>query len=97
MSRRRPPLNPPAGGKADPVQVTIEFMVEPFRDAAPGPHVQAALAAARANGLELQLGPFATTIVGEESAVLGGLQPIIAAALDAGATRVSLQVQRNDP
>ena len=77
--------------------VTIEFMVEPFRDAAPGPHVEAALEAARANGLELQLGPFATTVVGEASVVLDGLKPIIEAALQAGATRVSLQVQRQDP
>ncbi|MDP9073310.1 MAG: thiamine-binding protein [Actinomycetota bacterium] len=68
-------------------------MVEPFREAAPGPHVQAALDAARDSGLELQFGPFATTVVGEESQVLSSLKPIIEAALRAGATRVSLQVQ----
>ncbi len=76
--------------------VTVEFMIEPFRDAAPGPHVEAALEAARANGLDLQLGPFATTVVGEESVVLDGLKPIIEAALRAGATRVSLEVRAGE-
>jgi uncharacterized protein YqgV (UPF0045/DUF77 family) len=78
------------------VLVTVEFMIEPFRDAAPGPHVEAALEAARANGLVLQLGPFATTVVGEASVVLDGLKPLIEAAIQAGATRVSLEVRAGE-
>ena len=44
--------------------VRAEFLVEPFVEGSPGPHVTAALEACRAKGLEPDLGPFATTISG---------------------------------
>ena len=41
--------------------VHIEFFVEPFSEGAPGPHVEAAVAAFADLGLETEVGPFATT------------------------------------
>jgi uncharacterized protein YqgV (UPF0045/DUF77 family) len=68
-----------------------EFLVEPFEEGAPGPHVRAALDAVSALGLTPEFGPFGTTVVGERSQVIAALQAMLEAALTNGATRVSLQ------
>lgn len=70
-----------------------EFTVEPFTTGAPGPHVDAALAAVRAAGLEPELGPFATSFSGAAAPVLAALRDVGAAAFAAGATRLSLTVE----
>lgn len=75
-------------------RLTVEFTVEPFRDAAPGPHVLAAVDAARSRGLDVEMGPFATVVEGEAPAVLDAVRALLDAALSHGATRVSLQVAR---
>ena len=72
----------------------LEYTVEPFVEGAPGPHVRAALDAAEAAGLEVEFGPFGTTVGGSEEAVLSATDRILRAAIDAGATRVSLQLVR---
>jgi uncharacterized protein YqgV (UPF0045/DUF77 family) len=72
--------------------LVVEFTVEPFTEGNPGPHVQAAVSAAEASGLSVEFGPFGTAVRGEESAVLDAVDPIVRAAISAGATRVSLQV-----
>jgi uncharacterized protein YqgV (UPF0045/DUF77 family) len=74
----------------------VEFTVEPFVQGDPGPHVQAAVEAAGAAGLAVEFGPFGSAIAGEDAAVLGALDALVRAALAAGATRVSLQVERLD-
>src|SRR5215218_4217948 len=38
--------------------VRIEFLVEPFTEGRPGPHVQAGIEVVRARGLEPEVGPF---------------------------------------
>ncbi len=68
-----------------------EFLVEPFEEGAPGPHVRAAIDAVSALGLVPEVGPFGTTVVGEQSQVIAALQAMLEAALTNGATRVSLQ------
>jgi len=73
----------------------IEFTVEPFVEGNPGPHVQAAVDAARARGLDVDFGPFGSTADGEERAVLDGLDAMVRAAIGAGASRVSVQVTRS--
>lgn len=73
-------------------RAVVEFLVEPFREADPGPHVLAARAAARAMGFEVHDGPFGSSfsvVAGGAGAALGA---VIDAALGQGATRVSLQV-----
>jgi len=76
------------------VQLLCEFTVEPFIEGSPGPHVRAAVDAATAAGLEVEFGPFGTTVTGEDQAVLDAIDGILRAAVAAGATRVSLQLTR---
>jgi len=79
------------------MDVRLEFTVEPFVEGSPGPHVRAALEEARHHGLDPEMGPFGTTVDGEADKVLPALGPIVAAAVDAGASRVALAVSRRQP
>jgi uncharacterized protein YqgV (UPF0045/DUF77 family) len=67
-------------------------MVEPFVDGNPGPHVRAAIAAVEATGLEVDMGPFSTSAEADADAVRHAIDGLLASALAAGATRISLQV-----
>ncbi len=69
-----------------------EFIVEPFEEGHPGSHVAACIAAARAAGLEAEVGPYGTSIEGDPTTILRTLDAVIAAGLDAGATRISVQM-----
>ena len=69
-----------------------EFTVEPFVDGRPGPHVIAAVDAARAAGFEPDIGPFATVIEGDAGAISVAIGAVLDAARTAGAARVSMQV-----
>ena len=73
----------------------IEFTIEPFVAGQPGPHVRAAIDAAKRSGLIVDVGPFGTSVSGGDDArVLDAVEAIVRAAVSAGATRVSLQLQR---
>jgi uncharacterized protein YqgV (UPF0045/DUF77 family) len=72
----------------------IEFTVEPFHDGAPGPHVRAAVDAARAAGFAVDFGPFGSSVEGDDEQVLAAADGVARAAIGAGATRVSLQITR---
>jgi uncharacterized protein YqgV (UPF0045/DUF77 family) len=72
----------------------IEFTVEPFTDGEPGPHVHAAVAAARTRGVEVDFGPFGSSVEGEDDEVLATADAVTRAAIGAGASRVSLQITR---
>lgn len=74
--------------------LVVEFTIEPFVEGQPGPHVRAAVDAAGASGLDVDFGPFGTTVSGGDGAVLDAVDGILRAAVAAGATRVSLQVVR---
>ena len=74
------------------VQIPAEFTVEPFVEGAPGPHVLAAIQVAESAGLAVDVGPFGTTVVGESGLVLRTVDGLVRAAIDSGATRVSLQL-----
>ena len=69
-----------------------EFIVEPFEEGRPGPHVEAAIEAAKRAGLAPYVGPFGTSVEGEVAAVLGSLNELVDDSLAAGATRISVQV-----
>ncbi len=79
------------------VRVRAEFTVEPFADGAPGPHVHAAVEAARIAGLMPEVGPFATSVTGEAAAVGEAIRALITAAIGAGATRVAISVETASP
>ncbi len=74
------------------MRVRVEFTVEPFREGAPGPYVEAAISAMRADGHAVDVGPFANTVEAEHDVVAASMGRMVSAALDAGATSVSINV-----
>jgi len=71
----------------------MEILVEPFKENDPGPHVIAAVDAARAAGLDVDMGPFATTVEGEIADVVAAGAAMMTAGFDAGATSIQLRVE----
>ena len=78
------------------MSLRVEFTVEPFVAGSPGPHVLAAVDAAAEHGLAIEFGPFGSSGVGEDATVVPAIEAAIRAALEAGATRVSVQISRVD-
>ncbi len=74
----------------------LEFTVEPFEPGRPGPHVRAAEEAATQVCGEMAIGPFGTLVSGEANEVMKTLPDVVRRALEAGATRVTLQVRKVD-
>jgi uncharacterized protein YqgV (UPF0045/DUF77 family) len=74
-----------------------EFMVEPFIEGCLGPAVVAAVDAVTESGFEPLVDAFGTTIEGEEDRVVAALTEMLHAAMGAGATRVTVQVERSSP
>jgi uncharacterized protein YqgV (UPF0045/DUF77 family) len=77
------------------VSLRVEFTVEPFVEGDPGAHVLAAVDAAREHGLDVDFGPFGSSLIGDDEAVLAAVGDVVSAAIGAGATRVSVQVTRS--
>ncbi|GAA1240435.1 helix-turn-helix domain-containing protein [Prauserella halophila] len=72
-----------------------EFTSEPFHgEGAPPEHAVQARAAAEEAGLSTDFGPLGTSVRGEEDALLDALPAIARAALDGGATRLTLRLQQ---
>ena len=69
-----------------------EFTIQPFEEGHPGPHVVAAVAAAREAGFDPDVGPFGTSITGDPTDVLSGLNRVIDDSLAVGASRISVQL-----
>lgn len=79
------------------MRLRAEFTTEPFHgEGDPPAHVTAALDAVRTAGLEAELGPFGTAVTGDEDSVYDALPSLLRAAIEHGATRVTLQVERAD-
>ncbi|MBZ6472681.1 thiamine-binding protein [Streptomyces griseocarneus] len=75
------------------MRLKLEFTTEPFDLDEPPPHAVAAREAVRDAGLDaVDVGPFGTSAEGRAEAVLGAVDELLRAAVAAGATRVSLQV-----
>jgi hypothetical protein len=74
--------------------VRIEFLVEPFAEGRPGPHVQASIDAARAPGREPEVGPFGTIVAVAPDDAGRVVAAVVDAALSHGATHVSINVER---
>ncbi len=69
-------------------------MVEPFTEGALGPPVLAGIEAVKAHGFEPSVGAFGTTISGDRELVTAAIRDMVDAAMDAGATRVTVQIDR---
>ena len=75
----------------------VEFTIEPFVEGRPGPHVTAAIAAAEARGLDVEVGPFGSSVVVDLVEVGSVIGAISDAAMAKGATHVSVHVARDVP
>lgn len=80
---------------ADHGDIAAEFLVEPFFEGAPGPHVAAAVEAFRGHDLSVDLGPFASSASGDLDAMAGAIADMIRAAMRNGASSVQLRVAEN--
>lgn len=79
------------------MELEAEFTSEPFlTEGEPPEHAVRAREAAEKAGLSTDFGPLGTTVRGEAEELLAGLAGIARAALDGGATRLTLQVRRAD-
>jgi uncharacterized protein YqgV (UPF0045/DUF77 family) len=79
------------------MRLRAEFTTEPFHgEGDPPAHATAALDAVRTAGLEAEFGPFGTAVTGDEDTVYGALPSVFRAAIEHGATRITLQVERAD-
>ena len=78
-------------------RVTLEFTIEPFTPAQPGPHVVASIDAARATASQVDVGPFGTSAVASADEIAETTRAVVAAALANGATRISMQISTDQP
>jgi len=76
--------------------VRLEFTVEPFAEGDPGPHVQAAVAAVTARGLDIDFGPFSPVTSGSLDVITAATADLLRAAFAAGASRVAVQLDAQD-
>ncbi|MCF6522940.1 hypothetical protein [Streptomyces sp. JJ36] len=75
------------------MRLKVEFTTEPFDLEEPPPHAVVARETVQAAGLDaLDVGPFGNTAEGAAEEVLAAVSAMLRRSLDAGATRVSLQV-----
>ena len=74
-----------------------EFSIYPFLggESPPG-HVQAAIDAVRAAGIEVDVGLLGESVTGELDTVLKAMQVAVTAAASAGATKVVLSIESID-
>lgn len=88
-----PPPNE-AGGTADPADggLSVEFLVEPFAEGAPGDHVRAAVDAFERRGLDVELGPFSSVTAGDVDAVAEAVADMVRGAMTSGATSLRLHI-----
>lgn len=73
-----------------------EFIVEPFEEGSPGPHVKAAVESVRSHGLEPEIGAFGTVVEGSAEEIASAVSSLVEAAFDTGASRVSLSVSSGE-
>ncbi len=75
------------------MRVVAEFTTEPFHgEGEPPAHARRAWDVVQAAGLVGDFGPLGTEIAGERDEVLDALREVMTVALDAGATRITLQL-----
>lgn len=78
------------------MRLEAEFTTEPFEgEGDPPAHATQALDVALGAGLECDFGPLGTSVSGESEALLRTLPEILATAFEQGATRITVQVERD--
>ena len=72
----------------------LEFLIEPFTEGNPGPHVLSSLEVLRNAGMEVVLGPFGNTAEGDEETLTSVLPMIVQSAFEKGASRILLNLTK---
>lgn len=79
------------------MRLRAEFTTEPFHgEGAPPPHATETLEVLEKAGLTCEFGPLGTSVTGPEDTLLPALREMLAVAFTHGASRVTLQVERDD-
>lgn len=73
-------------------EVVAEFLIEPFNEGAPGPHVTAAIEAFADASLEVHFGPFSSMTSGSTESVAEAVGNMIKSSMAAGATSIRIHV-----
>jgi len=81
----------PSADDAGPT-VAVEFLIEPFTEGTPGQHVKAAMSAFTDRGIAVELGPFASTAIGDLSQITDAISEAMQRAITAGATSMRVQL-----
>nr|WP_051754925.1 thiamine-binding protein [Kitasatospora purpeofusca] len=74
------------------MRLMVEFTTEPFELDTFPPHAVAARKVVDEAGLDVAVGPFGTGAEGEADRILEAVSKLLRESLDAGATRISVQV-----
>ncbi len=77
---------------SDDNTLAIEFLVEPFTEGSPGPHVNAAIEAFADASIEVDMGPFSTSASGPVDDVADAVAAMIRSSMATGATSIRIQV-----
>ena len=59
-----------------------EFTIEPFTDGDPGPHVKETISVAKKSGLNVEIGPFGTTVTGEQEKIFQLVSDLVQTAMN---------------
>ncbi len=73
-------------------EIAVEFLVEPFNEGRPGPHVKAAIESFEKAGLNVDIGPFSSAVEGHVDAVADAVAAMIRQALANGADSIRIRV-----
>ena len=75
----------------------LEFLVEPFVEGNPGPHVLGSQEILQRHGLEMTLGPFGNTVEGDYETITSVLPTMLKSAFEKGASRISITLTKDIP
>jgi uncharacterized protein YqgV (UPF0045/DUF77 family) len=78
-------------------ECSVDFVIEPFTEDAPGPHVMSGIKAIEMSGLTVSMGPFGSTVSGTVGEVSGAIGEMVSAAARDGASRVLVEVVIDPP
>ena len=73
----------------------LEFLVEPFEEGNPGPHVVGSQEILQHHGLEMTMGPFGNTVDGDYETITSVLPTVLRSAFEKGASRISITLTKS--
>lgn len=72
----------------------LEFLVEPFEEGNPGPHVLGSQEILERHGLEMTMGPFGNTVESDYETITSVLPTVLRSAFEKGASRISITLTK---